>query len=78
MKIRFTGIYELDEFFQALWEERQKLRDLGVKYVRSPTLYYTPVDEHGDNVVFHHPTGEPMEGWKNRGPYRSAAREFDL
>ena len=77
MKTRFRGIYTCEEFFQALFDERQKFRDHGIKFIRGATLYYTPVDEYGDPVTPVHKNGEPMHGWSSDGPYRSAADIYD-
>ncbi len=78
MKISFRGIYTLEEFFQALFDERQKLRDLGISHIRSGYLYYSPVDKFGDPVTLHHKNGQPMKGWTSDGPYQSAADRYDI
>jgi len=78
MKVRFRGIYTLDEFFQAVYEERQKFEEHGIKHIRSASLYYTPVDEYGDPIQPAHKNGEPIESWNSDGPYRSAAQDFGL
>ncbi len=78
MKIGFRGVYTLDELFQALYEERQNLAELGITHVRGASLYYTPVDEYGDEVVPRHRGGDPVMGWNSKGPYRSAADEYKL
>ena len=78
MQIAFRGLYTLNEFFQALFEERQKLRDLGISHIRSGHLYYTPVDKFGDPVTPKHKNGQPMKGWTSDGPYQSAADRYDI
>lgn len=78
MKITFRGVYTLSEFFQALYQERHKLEDLGITHVRGAALYYQPVDEYGDPVSPRHPNGQPIQGWNSKGPYRSAAQEYDI
>ena len=78
MQIKFRGVYTLNEFFQALWEERQNIRDLGITHIRGASLYYQPVDEFGDPVSPRRPTGEPIKTWNNKGPYKSAAQDYDL
>jgi hypothetical protein len=79
MKVSFRGIYSLDEFYQALFEEHKKFEELGIKHISRVQLYYTPVDEYGDPVVPRDPdTGEPLDGWKSNGAYHSAAHEYGL
>ena len=79
MKVSFHGIYTLEEFFQALYQEREKFEKLGIKYVRRAQLYYTPVDEYGEPVVPIDPdTGDPVKGWKSDGAYKSAAHDYGL
>lgn len=78
MKIAFRGVYTLDEFFQALYQERHKLKELGITHVRGASLFYQPVDECGDPVTLRHQNGEPMKGWTSKGPYRSAAQDYGL
>lgn len=78
MKIRFQGIYTVDEFIQAMLEQREHFRELGIKHIRNANLYYQPVDEYGDPVTPRYRNGDPIEGWKDRGPYKSAASDFGL
>jgi len=78
MKVRFRGIYTLDEFFQAVYEQRRTFEDHGIEYIRSASLYYTPVDAYGDSVQPQYSTGEPVEGWNSDGPYRTAAQDYGL
>ena len=78
MKVRFRGQYTLDEFFQALYDERAKFEEHGIEYIRSASLYYTPVDEYGEPVQLMCKRGEPLEGWTTDGPYPCAAKDFGL
>ena len=79
MKVSFRGIYTLEEFFQALYQEHEKFEKLGIKYIRRAHLYYTPVDEFGEPVVPIDPaTGEPAKNWKCDGAYKSAAHDYGL
>lgn len=78
MKVRFRGEFTLEEFFQALYDERARFEEKGITHVRSAYLYYTPIDEYGDPVQLTHCTGEPMEGWTTDGPYPCAAKDFKL
>jgi hypothetical protein len=79
MKVSFRGIYTLEEFFQALYQEHEKFEKLGIKYIRRAHLYYTPVDEFGEPVAPIDPdTGDPVKGWKCDGAYKSAAHDYGL
>lgn len=78
MKVKFQGIYTTEEFFQAILEQRERFREYGIKHIRNASLYYQPVDEYGDPVTLRHRNGDPVEGWCNKGPYRSAAQDFGL
>ena len=78
MRLQFKGIYTMEEFFQAIWEERERFRELGITHIRGASLYYQPVDEFGDPVTPRHRNGEPIDGWVYRGRYRSAATDFGL
>ncbi|MEQ8228193.1 MAG: hypothetical protein RIA64_08915 [Rhodospirillales bacterium] len=78
MRVKFQGIYTIDEFFQALLEQRERFHELGIKNIRHASLYYQPVDEFGDPVTPRHRNGDPIDGWKNKGPYKSAATDFGL
>lgn len=78
MKVKFQGIYTIDEFYQALLEQRERFRDLGIKHVRNANLYCQPIDEYGDPVTPRHRNGDPVNGWNNKGPYKSAAQDFGL
>ena len=59
MKVKFQGIYTIDEFYQALLEQRERFRDLGIKHVRNANLYCQPIDEYGDPVKLRR--GDNME-----------------
>lgn len=78
MRVKFQGIYTIDEFFQAILEQRERFRELGIKNIRHASLYYQPVDEFGDPVTPRHRNGDPIDGWKDKGPYKSAATDFGL
>lgn len=78
MRVKFQGIYTIDEFIQAMLEQRERFHELGIKHIRNANLYYQPVDEYGDPVTPCYRNGDPVEGWNNKGPYKSAATDFGL
>lgn len=79
MKIRIKGEMSLAEIKQALWEKLAEAEDeLAVRYSRGATLFINPTNGFGDQVTPRRKDGEAVSGLTSRGPYRSAADDFNL
>lgn len=78
MHVTFRGIYTLDEFFQAVWDERPNFDRMGIQRLRSASIYYQPLDSYGDPVTLRYANGDAIDGWTHSGPYPCIAREFGL
>lgn len=69
----------LEQLRQALFEKLSELEDeFAVRHFKGATLYFTPTNEHGDEVVLVNKSGRKIEKILSNGPYRSAAEEFQI
>lgn len=79
MQIKLKGEMTLAELRQELFEQLHQIEDdYAVRYARSITLYFTPTNGFGDEVVPRNSVGSKVDKVYSDGPYRSAADEFKL
>ncbi|MDP2619199.1 MAG: hypothetical protein Q8P46_03335 [Hyphomicrobiales bacterium] len=78
MKGKYGGPMPVNEFYQALYEDKAGFFErLGITHVRAAYLYFTPCDESGEPVTIRDKSGRPMDGYVGAGGYRSAADAYD-
>ncbi|HEX9595561.1 MAG TPA: hypothetical protein VF982_01670 [Anaerolineales bacterium] len=78
MKGTYHGFMSMDEFFQALFQDREEFfRRYNITHIRKATLYFTPTDEHGQPLSIVDRHGNPVDGYVSAGAYRSAADAYD-
>ena len=79
MIIKIIGEFPIGEARQALFEKLHELEDkYGIRYVMNLTLYLTPTNGFGDELVPHNRAGHKVDKLYSRGPYRSVADEYKL
>ena len=79
IQIKVKGEFTVSEARQALFEKLQELEDdYAVRHVRNLSLYLTPTNGFGDEVVPHNHAGQKVDTLYSQGPYRSAAEVFKL
>lgn len=78
MKAKYKGLWTLDQFCQALFEDRELFyRQHGITHLRSITLLFTASDHRGEEVTVFHETGETIDGYVRSVPYNCAADFYD-
>ena len=79
MKGKYTGPMTVDEFFQALYQDRHAFFDkhTGSARIKQATIYITFCDEFGDTVQLRDALGDAIEGYVSAGAYKSAAEEYE-
>lgn len=79
MQIKVKGEMTIAEARQALYEKLHELEeDYAVRHVRHMSLYLTPTNGFGDELVPHNKAGRKVDKLYSDGPYRSAADDFKL
>jgi|TARA_R110000782_G_scaffold266470_1_gene360902 hypothetical protein len=79
MKIKITGEMTIPALRQAIFEQTQQMEDrFAVRYVRDITIYVTPTNGFGDEVLCRDPLGTEIKTLHSGGPYRSAARDYEI
>lgn len=79
MKIKITGEMTIPALRQAVFEQLHEMEDrFAIRYVRDITLYVTPTNGFGDEVLCRDPLGAEVKILFSGGPYRSAARDYEL
>ena len=78
MKIKYLGPIDIDDLFQALYQDRNFIfGEHKIERVRSATLYFTPCNAAGEVVKITDARGRPIEGCISAGAYFSSAAEYD-
>ncbi|TJV92402.1 MAG: hypothetical protein E5X52_33545 [Mesorhizobium sp.] len=77
MKGTYRGLMTIDELFQALFQDKSFFAEHGITHVRSASLYFTPCDDRGNEVIVRDEGGVLVEGYETAGCYRSAAEKYD-
>ena len=79
MKIKIKGEMAVAGIRQALFEILCSLEeDYAVRYLRDATLYVTPTNGFGDEVVPRSRNGREVNTIYSDGPYRCSADEYGL
>ena len=79
MQIKLKGEITIAELRQILFEKLHEVEDdYAVRHARSITLYFTPTNGFGDEVVPRNTLGGKVDKVYSEGPYRSAADDFKL
>ena len=79
MQIKVKGEMTIAEARQVLYEKLHELEDdYAVRHIRSMSLYLTPTNGFGDELVPHNKAGRKVDKLYSEGPYRCAADEFKL
>lgn len=79
MKGKYTGPMTVDEFFQALFQDRHAFfgKHASDARIKQATIYITFCDEFGDTVQLRDAHGQAIEGYISAGAYQSAAEEYE-
>lgn len=78
MKGKYYGPLSLDDFYQALFQDKTDFFAAhGINRLRNATLYFTPCDKHDQPVQIKDACGAPIDGYVSAGAYKSAADAFD-
>jgi hypothetical protein len=77
MKGTYRDLMSVEEFFQALYQDRSFFAEHGITHIRSASLYFTPCDERGKPVTVRDVNGNTVEGYESAGCYHSAAEQYE-
>ncbi len=79
MKGKYKGPMTVDEFFQALFQDRHAFfeKHAASAHIKQATIYVTFCDEHGETVQLRDSQGQPIEGYISAGAYHSAADHYE-
>jgi hypothetical protein len=77
MKGKYGGPMSVDEFYQAMYQDRDFFDRHGITHVCATYLYFTPCDASGQPVVISDEAGNPIDGYMTAGGYRSAADAYE-
>ena len=77
MEGQYYGPMSIDDFFQALFQDRQFFTAHGITRINNATLYFHPCDEHGRPVIVRNKRGRPIDGYTSPGAYHAAADFYD-
>ena len=73
MKGTYRDLMSVDDFFQALFQDKTFFTEHGITHVRSASLYFTPCDASGKAVTIRDRQGGQVDGYQTAGCYHSAA-----
>lgn len=78
MQIRLTGEMSFAELRQALIETINEIEDeYRLRHSRGAVLFINPVDAVGEKVIARNRLGRTISKVTKKGPYRSAADQYD-
>ena len=78
MQIRVHGEMTIAEIRQALFEKLHEVEDeYAVRYSHGATLFINPTNGFGDKVRPRDHAGGELKKLNTRGPYRSAAEQYE-
>jgi hypothetical protein len=77
MKGKYGGPMPVEDFYQALYQDRAFFDRHGITHIRAAYLYFTPCDISGEPVTIRDSQGNPMDGYISAGGYHSAADAYD-
>lgn len=77
--INVRGDLTMAEVRQAIFEALCEMEDeYAIRYSRNVSLFLHPTDEFGDRVVVRNQAGGIVSRVIKKGPYRSAADEYNI
>jgi hypothetical protein len=77
MKGKYGGPLSVDEFFQAIYQDRAFFEHYGITHMRGVFLYFTACDENGKAVTVSDGAGSLVDGYVSAGGYHSAAEQYE-
>ncbi len=79
MKIKVTGEMTVPQVRQALYEQLREMEErFAIRHLRDITLYVTPTNGFGDEVLCRDEVGREISTLHCRGPYRSITEDYDI
>lgn len=79
MKIKVTGEMTVPQVRQALYEQLREMEErFAIRHLRDITLYVTPTNGFGDEVLCRDEVGREITTLHCRGPYRSIIEDYDI
>jgi hypothetical protein len=73
MKGTYYDLMSVDDFFQAVFQDREFFREHGITHIRSASLYFTACDASGRALTIYDQQGRTVDGYQTAGCYHSAA-----
>lgn len=77
MKGTYRDVMSVEDFFQALYQDKSFFTEHGITHIRSAALYFTPCDASGKSVAVRDLKGRTVDGYETAGGYQSAADSFE-
>lgn len=77
MKAKYGGPMSVDDFYQALWQDRHFFDSHAITHVKAVFLYFTPCDKYGQPVTVCDQVGNLIEGFNSAGAYHAAADAYE-
>lgn len=77
--ISVRGDLTMAQVRQAIFEALGEIEDeYNLRHSRNVTLFVNPTDEFGEKVILRDERGKALSRVTKKGPYRSAAEEYNL
>ena len=77
--ISVRGDLTMAQVRQAIFEALGEIEDeYNLRHSRNVTLFVNPTDEFGEKVILRDERGKVLSRVTKKGPYRSAAEEYNL
>jgi len=79
MQITIRGAMTITQLRQAFFEKLSEIEDeFAIQHFKGATIYFTPINEHGEEVVPVNKSGRTISKIFSNGPYKSAADDFQI
>lgn len=79
MKIKIKGEMTIPGLRQAIFEQLKEMEErFAIRHVRDITMYVTPTNGFGDEVLCRDPLGTEIKTLHSEGPYRSVAEDYEI
>ena len=77
--ISVRGDLTMAQVRQAIFEALGEIEDeYNLRHSRNVTVFVNPTDEFGEKVILRDERGKVLSRVTKKGPYRSAAEEYNL
>ncbi len=77
--ITVRGHLTMAQLRQAIFEVLGEIEDeYNLRHARNVTFFVNPTDEFGEKVILRDERGKVLSRVTKKGPYRSAAEEYNL